>query len=137
MKNFYITVCLIVTLAVICCFAGCYAGSFDDVYVEPASDTDTEEATTANKVATTDIPDTPIVGSTDKIVTNYTRCRIVNVDGAGKTIVGEVVSWVLVSENLIQVTVTNARVLGEGTPWNSSSKTSTFLVSPDRLVFSD
>lgn len=127
MKNFYCVVCLIAILATLCCFTGCYAGSFDDIYVESTSDTENEKETMV------DISDATHVGSTDKIITNYKRCWMINPDGT--VIVGDVVSWVMVSENLIQVTLTDTIRAGTGGhAWNDG-KTCTYLLSPDRVWF--
>lgn len=133
MNKFYRFVCSIAIFAIVCCcFAGCFGSSFDDIYVD--GDTDTENATNANEKETTvDIPDTPTIGSTDKIVTNYKRCWMINPDGT--VIVGDVVSWVMVSENLIQVTLTDTIRAGTGgQAWNNG-KTCTYLLSPDRVWF--
>lgn len=129
MNKFYRFICLVAIFTIVCCcFAGCFGGPID------IGDVDTEDATTVNEDETTaDISDTPTIGSTNKIVTNYKYCSLVKPDGT--VIVGDVVSWVVVSENLIQVTLTDAIVSSTGGHPYAEGKTYTYLLSPDRVWF--
>lgn len=68
-------------------------------------------------------------GSTNNIVTDYDTCWILGVDG--KCATGTVVSWMIVNENLIQVTLKNISFSSGGTV----SGPRTYLVSVDRVYF--
>lgn len=127
MNKFYRFICLVAVFTIVCCcFTGCFRGPID------IGDVDTEDTTTVNEGETTvDISDTPTIGSTKNIVTNYESCLIYWPDG--RVFCGDVTSWILISENLIQVTLTNVGEFGSKYVFNDG-KAITYLLSPDRIA---
>lgn len=134
MKKFYGLICLVAI--VVCCFAGC--GNNEDTqidtYFSNAATTNGQHSTTNNSRNNT----TPVntesanIGSTNKVVTNYSGCWIVLPDG--RVIRGTVVSWMIVNENLIQVTMKDMKIVGTRDSW-CEGEVNTYLVSADRVYF--
>lgn len=135
MKKFYRFVCVIAMLTILCC---CFAGCVVNPSNETENGDETEHGCTCSyadivqpSVSASKDEDEPVIGSTDTIVTNYSGCWIVLPNG--KVIRGSVVSWMVVNENLIQVTLKNMTVVGTGNSWGDGAET--YLVSPDRVYF--
>lgn len=114
-------ICLVVLTAIVmCCFAGCEnsEGTQESIHglIEEGQPIDTDSTTT---------------DTAGGIVTNYSECWITRTDG--KVVRGTVISWMIVNENLIQVTMTNIKVIGDS--GSSVKKVRTYLVSVDRVYF--
>lgn len=106
MKKF---ICLIILVAIVlCCFAGCGGDAISAAEIEGQP-----------------------IDATSGIITDYSECWITRTDG--KVVRGTVISWMIVNENLIQVTMTNIKVIGDS--GSSVDKARTFLVSIDRVYF--
>lgn len=134
MKKFYGIICLIMLVAIVaCCFSGCVS---DENNENPLIDTYfSNRATTSNNSRNNTIPvntESTNIGSTNKVVTNYSGCWIVLPDG--RVIRGTVVSWMIVNENLIQVTMKDMKIVGTRDSW-CEGEVNTYLVSADRVYF--
>lgn len=127
MKKF---ICVVMLIAIVmCCFAGC--GNNRSIQID----------TTSNDVATTNSQNNTVpvstestnIGTTNKVVTNYSGCWVLLPDG--RVIRGTVVSWMIVNEYLIQVTMKNMTIVGtRGETW-CEGEVNTYLVSADRVYF--
>lgn len=140
MKKIYSFVCLVLFVAIVaCCFNGCVSNENNedtqiDTYFSNPATTSSQNNTTNNSQNNT----TPVstestnIGSTNKVVTNYAGCWIVLPDG--RVIRGTVVSWMIVNENLIQVTMKDMKIVGTRDSW-CEGEVNTYLVSADRVYF--
>lgn len=134
MKNFYRLICLVAI--VVCCFAGCRNNEDTqiDTYFSNAATTSCQNNTTNNSQNNT----TPVstgstnIGSTNKVVTNYTGCWVLLPDG--RVIRGTVVSWMIVNDNLVQVTMKDMKIVGTRDSW-CEGEVNTYLVAVDRVYF--
>lgn len=130
MKKFYSFICLIMLVAIVaCCFSGCGDDENNQIdgYSSNAAVT-TNNNRNSNPVST----GSANIGSTNKVVTNYAGCWIVLPDG--RVIRGTVVSWMIVNENLIQVTMKDMKIVGTRDSW-CEGEVNTYLVSADRVYF--
>lgn len=134
MKKF---ICLVMLVAVaLCCFVSCGSDTTS------AAEVETEQKYTYGLVetqptdpgSTTTDNDEPeqIIGTTDTIVTDYAGCWIVLPDG--RVIRGTVVSWMIVNEYLIQVTLKDMNIVGTRQSWEEG-EINTYLVAVDRVYF--
>lgn len=130
MKKFYSFVCLVTVLTIICCY---FTGCSDDAISAMTTNGKTAVDITGTVNANVELTESEsVIGSIDNNITDYNYCWLCWPDGT--VIIGELVSWVVVSENLIQVTVTDTRKAGTGGHLWNDGETCTILLSPDRVV---